>query len=44
VGAPADEINIMLTQRADSTGASSMIESDSISVVNNAARGEKRSA
>ena len=33
VGAPADEINIVPTRRADSAGASSMIESDSISVV-----------
>ena len=33
VGAPADEISIMPTRRADSAGASSMIESDSISVV-----------
>ncbi len=44
MGAPADEISIMPTRRADSTGASSMIESDSISVVSDAARGDKRSA
>ena len=41
VGAPADEISIMPTRRADSAGASSMIESDSISVVSDAARGDK---
>jgi hypothetical protein len=44
VGAPADEINIVPTRRTDSAGASSMIESDSISVVSDAARGDKTSA
>ena len=45
VGAPADEINIVPTRRADRAGASSMIliESDSISV-SDAARGEKTRA
>jgi hypothetical protein len=43
--APADEISIVPTRRADSAGAaSSMIESNSISVVSDAARGDKTSA
>ena len=44
VGAPADEFSIVPTRRADSAGASSMIESDSITVVSVAARGDKTSA
>ena len=40
VGAPADEMNIVPTRCADSAGASSIIESDSISV-SDAARGDK---
>ena len=43
VGAPADEINIVPTRRADSAGASSMIQSDSISV-SDVARADKTSA
>ena len=39
----ADEINIVPTRRANSAGASSMIESASISVCD-AARGDKTSA
>ena len=41
---PADGMSIAPTRHTDSAGASSMIESDSISVVSDGARGDKASA
>ena len=43
-GYTADGMSIAPTRHADSAGASSMFESDSISVVSDAARGDKASA